>query len=129
MCNIFYIAYHFQQNAEAPSCLNFFFDGGGGAIRHLCIAVTVIYENGEDWNVQLTLLFFFFLSFYSFFPPCFWCCTIIENVPIVLDEHTAIILRVEMVTDERLVLLEMVSTGQTMWTTELILLRLEKQGE
>jgi hypothetical protein len=51
-----------------------------------------------------------------------------QNVPIVLEEHTAIILRVEMITDEGLVLLEMVSSGQTTWTTGLILLRLEKQG-
>jgi len=67
----------------------------------LSIVVTVIYENGEGWNMQLTMLF---------------------------DEHTAIILRVEMITDERLVLLEVVSTGKTMWTIGLILLRLEKQG-
>lgn len=70
MCNIFCITYHFQQNAEAPSCLNFFLGGWGVlAIRHSCIGVTLIYENGEDWNVQLTLLFFvlFFLSFFLFF--------------------------------------------------------------
>jgi hypothetical protein len=53
---------------------------------------------------------------------------IIKNIPIVLEEHTAIIFRVEMITDERLVLLEVVSSGQTMRTTGLILLRLEKQG-
>jgi len=53
---------------------------------------------------------------------------VIKNIPIVLDEHTAIILKAEMITDERLVLLEVVSTGQTMWTIGLILLRLEKQG-
>jgi hypothetical protein len=45
-----------------------------------------------------------------------------------LEERIAFILRVEMITDERLVLLEVVSSGQTMWTVGQILLRLEKQG-
>jgi hypothetical protein len=46
-----------------------------------------------------------------------------KNVSIVLVEHTAIILSVERITDDRLDLLEIVSTGQTMWRTGLILLR------
>jgi hypothetical protein len=51
-----------------------------------------------------------------------------KNDLIVLDENTAIILKVEMITDERMVLLEMVSNDQTMWRTGLILLRAREAG-